>query len=200
MSLISQGFRLAMNHLLGQAGWARDRLLGYSGRTLRLSADPVELFYTLDDSGFLSDAGSPVERPDVTISLPLGQLPLIVTGGPNQLINAVRIEGNAELAEALGFVFRNLEWDAEADLSRLVGDIPAHRITRSAREIRRAHEHAMQSLAGNLAEYLVEEEQLLVTRRALSDFTLDAAQLRDRIARLDKRTERLDRRRKRPPG
>jgi ubiquinone biosynthesis accessory factor UbiJ len=58
----------------------------------------------------------------------------------------------------------------------------------------------MQSLAGNLSEYLVEEERLLITRRALSDFTLDATQLRDRIARLEKRTERLDRRRKRPAG
>lgn len=200
MGLISQGFRLAMNHLLGQSEWARMRLSGYSGNTLRLNADPVELFYALDDAGLLSDAGSAVERPDVTISLPLGELPLIATGGSGRLLNAVRIEGNAELAETLGFVFRNLEWDAEEDLSRLVGDIPAHRITRSAHEFRLAHEHALQSLGGNLAEYLAEEEQLLVTRRALGDFTGDATQLRDRIARLEKRTERLERRRKRLPG
>ncbi|HRP74882.1 MAG TPA: hypothetical protein PKZ27_04750 [Rhodocyclaceae bacterium] len=200
MNLISQGFRAAMNHLLGQAGWARNRLCGYSGSTLCLSADPVQLFYTLDDDGLLADAGSAIERADVTISVPLGQLPLFVTGGLDSLMNAVRIEGHAELAETLGFVFRNLEWDVEEDISRLVGDIPAHRITGSARELRRAHDHALRSLAGNLAEYLVDEERLLITRQALSDLTRDVAQLRDHIARLTKRTERLDRLRKRPPG
>lgn len=40
----------------------------------------------------------------------------------------IRISGNADLADALGFVLRKLRWDVQQEaLSRVVGDIAAHR-------------------------------------------------------------------------
>jgi hypothetical protein len=49
--------------------------------------------------------------------------PLIRADRSASLFSAATISGSADLAETLGFVFRNLRWDIEHDLSRVLGDI-----------------------------------------------------------------------------
>lgn len=63
----------------------------------------------------------------VTISFPQDALLLVLTDRP-AFVAAARISGSGELAECLGFVFRNLQWDIESDLSQWVGDIAARRL------------------------------------------------------------------------
>ncbi|WP_407279342.1 SCP2 sterol-binding domain-containing protein [Aromatoleum evansii] len=193
MSVLDFGTRgalAAINHLLARANWARERLAPHAGRCARLSADPVALAFGIDTDGYLVDAADG-RAPDVTLSLPFSALPGLAGGDANKLMNAVRIEGSAELADALGFVFRNLRWDAEEDLSRVFGDIVAHRMVEGAASLRRMHERAWAGLTGNLAEYLAEEQQALVTRAALASFGDELRILRDDLARLDKRLGRL---------
>jgi len=106
-------------------------------------------------------------------------------------MSAVRIDGNAEFADALGFVFRNLRWDVEEDLSRLVGDILARRTVLGAQSLRVGASRTWQALGGNLAEYLTDERPLLVARDALDAHGDELSRLRDDLARLEKRAERL---------
>lgn len=186
----SRGTLAAINHLLARADWARERLAPHAGRCACLRAEPVALAFTIDRDGYLVDAEED-SAPDVTLSLPLSALPGLARGDANKLMNAVRIEGSAELADTLGFVFRNLRWDAEEDLSRVFGDIVAHRMVEGAASLRRMHERAWAGLTGNLAEYLAEEQQALVTRAALQGFGDELRVLRDDLARLEKRLGRL---------
>ena len=72
-------------------------------------------------------APAPEAELEVSISLPAAA-PLLALQGKDAVMRAARIEGSAEFAETLGFVIRNLRWDAEEDLSKVVGDIAAHRI------------------------------------------------------------------------
>lgn len=186
----TRGALAAINHLLARADWARERLAAHAGRCARLHAEPVELLFEIDNEGYLVAAERDVE-PGVTLSLPLSALPGLVGGDANKAMNAVRIEGNAELADTLGFVFRNLRWDAEEDLSRLFGDIVAHRMILGAGSLRQMHARAWAGLTGNLAEYLAEEQRALVTHGALAALADELRALRDDLARLDKRVGRL---------
>lgn len=97
----------------------------------------------------------------------------------------VRVEGNAEFATELSFVFRNLRWDVEEDLSRLVGDITAHRLVRGAERFATWQRQAVMNFAANLAEYLTIENPLLVSRQ-------EFAMHRDAIARLNSELIRLE--------
>ncbi|MBK8119690.1 MAG: hypothetical protein IPK39_11305 [Sulfuritalea sp.] len=106
-------------------------------------------------------------------------------------MRAARIEGSAEFAEALGFVIRNLRWDAEEDLSKIVGDIAARRMVSSTREFAAWQKQAARNFAENLAEYFTEEQPLIAGRIAIADFTADIDRLRDDVARLEKRLQRL---------
>ena len=106
-------------------------------------------------------------------------------------MRAARIEGSAEFAEALGFVIRNLRWDAEEDLSTVVGDIAAHRIVTGTKEFVGWQQQAAQNLAANLAEYFTEEQPLIAKQADIAEFSSDIDRLRDDVARLEKRLQRL---------
>lgn len=193
--MISSLFLSATNHLLSQAGWARQRLQPHAGRTARLTLAPVvEIDFSVAGDGQLAE-WSGEEPPEVTLRLAVADLPRLLVDGLETAMRHVRIEGNAEFAEALGFVFRHLRWDAEEDLSRVFGDIAAHRLVEGGRKAAAEGKRTLERAGGNLAEYLTEESPLLVQRKALPGLAEDVVALRDAVARLDKRVGRLEKRR-----
>ena len=200
----ASGLAAIINHLLSRADWARERLAPHAEETFVVQAAPFTVGFSIDTRGMLHALEQASERgPDVRITVPPERLPELLSQTFDErgtaLTNIVRLEGNAELADALGFVFRNLEWDAEDDLSRIMGDIPAHRLTRLARALRAAHARALSSLTGNMVEYLTEEAPMLVNRHALACFSDDVRALRDTLSRLEKRIERASRQLPRKP-
>ena len=118
----------AINHVLGQAAWAREKLMPFAGHAAQIKLPPFEAAFLITPDGSIAapEAGAELE---VAISLP-ATTPLLALQGKDAVMRAARIEGSAEFAQALGFVIRNLRWDAEEDLSRLVGDVAAHRIVK----------------------------------------------------------------------
>lgn len=193
--MISSLFLSATNHLLAQAGWARQRLQPHAGRTARLVLSPVaEIDFSVANDGQLAE-WSGEEAPEVSLRLAVADLPRLLVDGLETAMRHVRIEGNAEFAEALGFVFRHLRWDAEEDLSRLFGDIAAHRLMEGGRKVVDEGRRSLERASGNVAEYLTEESTLLVPRKALPAFAEEVVTLRDAVARLDKRVARLEKRR-----
>ncbi|WP_454458146.1 ubiquinone biosynthesis accessory factor UbiJ [Thauera phenylacetica] len=193
--MISSLFLSATNHLLAQAGWARQRLQPHAGRTARLVLSPVaEIDFSVANDGQLAE-WSGEEAPEVSLRLAVADLPRLLVDGLETAMRHVRIEGNAEFAEALGFVFRHLRWDAEEDLSRLFGDIAAHRLVEGGRKVVDEGRRSLERASGNVAEYLTEESTLLVPRKALPAFAEEVVALRDAVARLDKRVARLEKRR-----
>lgn len=190
--LFGQGFVAAVNHALVRSPWARERLQPFCGQHFRIDASPLTLEACISADGLLIAPTVPAV-PDVTLSLPFAEAPLVLSGGMDRLMNRVRISGNAELAETLGFVFRNLSWDVEEDLSKVVGDIPAHRLASGARALGAAQKRALEGLGGNLAEYLTEDGGLIAARAEIEGFRDDVTQVRDAVARLEKRIERLSR-------
>ena len=179
----------AINHLLGQSAWAREKLAPFAGHAAQIKLPPFEAAFLIGADGCISEPSAGAEL-EVSISLPAAT-PLLALQGKDAVMRAARIEGSAEFAEALGFVIRNLRWDAEEDLSKIVGDIAAHRIVGGAREFAGAQQRAAQNLAENLAEYFTEEQPLIARRDAVADFSADIDRLRDDVARLEKRLQRL---------
>ncbi|MDR2689354.1 MAG: hypothetical protein LBB76_06305 [Azoarcus sp.] len=133
--LASRAVLTILDHLLAQAAWARDRLRPHAGRRARLDLHPFIVDFTVNEEGFV-DASSPAS-PEVSLSLPLDQVMKAISAGKGieVLMAQAHISGSADLAEALGFVFRHLRWDIGEDLSHVFGDIVAHRIV-SAWKIR----------------------------------------------------------------
>jgi len=178
-----------LNHLLTDAPWARERLTPFAGRTAVFHLSPLEIGLGIDKEGYFTEAVT--TEPDVSLEIPLSSMSKAL-GGTDALMADIRISGNADFADALGFVLRKLEWDGEEALSRFIGDIAAHRTVSFARNVVAWHRQTAQNVIENLAEYFSEEQPIVVKRPALDDFSRSTADLRDGLARLEKRLRKLE--------
>lgn len=186
--MLDQAPILVLNHLLKDADWARQRLQPFYGRRARITAPPLVLALGVDGDGYFTfEAG----EPDVEISLPEGAPLLVLQGGQGALMKQARIAGAADFADALGFVLKNLRWDVEEDLSKLFGDIAAHRMVDFGRRFVRWQQDLATNAAGNVVEYLRDEKSLLPHQDEVSDFSADLARLNERLEKLEKRLLRL---------
>ena len=92
--MLSSLFLSATNHLLAQAGWARQRLQTHAGRTARLELAPVaEIDFSISAEGQLAE-WSGEDMPEVCLRLAVAELPQLLTGGMGTAMGHVRIEGN----------------------------------------------------------------------------------------------------------
>jgi len=190
LPMVSAPFIAALNHVLAQSAWARTKLLPFAGRQARLQLPIGPIDFTIADNGYVQATELEESVADVTITLPL-ETPFLALQGKEKVFAAARIEGSADFAEALGFVLRNLSWDAEADLARVVGDIAAHRLMGGLNAFVGWQKQAAQRLAENVAEYASEEQTLLLGGREMQGFKDRLAALATSLATLEQRLQKL---------
>src|SRR5882672_1524646 len=188
--MIERGALAALNHLLQQQPWAPERLRTFAGRCLEFRCPPFpDLRLAITDKGLLDRA--PAEAAStLVVKLTPGALPLLLARDETAR-KQVEIEGSADLAGTVDYLFRNLTWDVEEDLSKLFGDIVAHRLAAGTRAFAAWQREAALRLAENLVEYWTEERPLLARPADVESFCRDVDTLRDDVARLEKRIEHL---------
>lgn len=115
---------LFLNHVLMQEPEAQARLARQSGQVVRIQWGSASLQLAITPAGLCERA--PAAEHDLLLVLtetsPLA-LARTALGGEQP---PARIEGSGQLAADLNWLVENLRWDVEEDLSRLLGDAPAH--------------------------------------------------------------------------
>ncbi len=104
----------------------------------------------------------------------------------------MKIEGDAEFANTISHLSRGLRWEAAHDIERLLGPIAAKRLVGGARTVFESARASQQRVAENVAEFLTEEQPVLVRPVMVDDFAADVARLRDDVERAAKRIARLE--------
>lgn len=108
---------------------------------------------------------------------------------------AVRISGDTETAECFQSLLEAARPDPEEQLSRVIGDIPAHQLGEAARGLAGWTQTAVESFGRSLSEYLREERRDLPTRvevaahlDAVDDFAnaVDRAEARLQLLRTER--------------
>jgi len=189
MSAIDSAVLPFLNHLLTQETWPRQRLLPFIGQSATIEGGPLRVTITVDQNGLFTVA-APEATPDVTISF-ASDATFKFLSDPGSAFAAARLTGAANFAEALAFVFRNLRWDYEGDLSSVIGDIPATRLTRFLSAGVDKTRSAIRRLGANLSEYATEDSRLLASSRDITQFCAAVDLLRDDLARFEKRVAKL---------
>jgi len=178
-----------INRLLRQNSWALERLKPFAGKIVRADCFPISILLGIAESG-AAIAATPELAPDIQIRLSPGLL-LRLAARDNTAWNDITVEGDAQFAAALNAIARNLRWDMEEDLSRVFGDIAAHRMAETARKIDQWGRQGADNLARSFSEYWTEERPLIAGRANVEQFNRDVDALRDDLARLEKRIEQF---------
>jgi ubiquinone biosynthesis protein UbiJ len=181
-----------INHLLAQDAKARAQLSAHQGKVVCIDAGIITLRLQANAAGLVDTVASDAV-PNVAIKVNVGDIPLILANR-ERAVSYVKIQGDADFANTISQLSQSLRWDAEDDLSRVVGDLAATKIVSGAQSGMAFAKNNAQKLAENTAEYLLEEKQVLTKPDLVTDFATDVARLRDDLERLTKRIEKLERR------
>ncbi len=190
----------ALNHLIKQHGdWAPGLLAGFAREwiqgDLSVGDKTWSALIQIDEQGYLTAPSSalPEQAPRARLGFELSvdQLGTLARDGVSGIMRQVKIEGDAELASAFGRLAKELRWDAEEDLSRLVGDIAAHRIVGLARQVSSEALQAGREARQFFSAKAVEQEGPLVSQSELDALKTQLRHLRDATDRLEARLQHL---------
>jgi len=152
----------------------------------------------------LASAGpAAAEAADATIAgSPLALLNLALGGaGPGRgaASTGVAVHGDAEIAGAYQKLIAAARPDLEEELSRLVGDLPARRLSMLARRAAGWARSLRRTALENVAEYLQEEGRDVAGRHEIDEFLAGVDRAREAADRIEARVSRLERRLKGSP-
>ena len=132
VSETQQRLVLFLNHVLMQEKEARDRLARKKGSVLHIRWGLFALDLLITPAGLL-DKASAAAKPDllmaVAVDSPMTLMQSVMAGKSPP----VKVEGDVQLAAEIGWLAENLRWDFEEDLSRVLGDVPAHAMANAAK-------------------------------------------------------------------
>jgi ubiquinone biosynthesis protein UbiJ len=125
---------LMLNHVLQQEPEAQARLKRQAGRLVEAHWRSYSVRLLATPAGLL-DLGPALQAPDLTLTLAedspwsLAQTALRGDKPP------VRIAGDVQLAAEVQWLVDHVRWDLEEDLSRVIGDAPAHAVGQVTRRM-----------------------------------------------------------------
>lgn len=187
--MLDQLIASSLNRVLRHQTWANERLSKHAGKHCLIISPPLRLGLQITSHGQFENAPT-IPLPDVCITLPSAGV-LRWPSKSHSIFTGVRIEGCINLAEDLGFVLRNMEFDIEGELATVIGDIPARRLSQAGRLGWSNFQQAARRTAENIQEHAILENGQLISLGEFSVFMRRVGDLRDDLARLDKRIARL---------
>jgi ubiquinone biosynthesis protein UbiJ len=187
----------ALNRNIGESTAARELCQQLDGRTIAVRVRDTGLTMAFEINAAVLDLRTEIEQePDVVLTGSL--VTLAKMAGPNghdhspaALRGGLDISGDAFTAQAFQQLLRHAKPDPEEELSRFVGDAAAFRAGELARGMRDWAIDARATMGANIREYLQEERREVPSRYEFERFGNNVNALRDDVARLEARINRL---------
>ena len=121
---------LLLNHILIQETEATSRLARQKGQVVLMQWRQFAMKLVATPAGLL-DLADPTAPPDLTLVVtqesPMAIAQAVLRGHKP----GVRIDGDVQLAAEVNWLVDHMRWDIEEDLSRIMGDVPAHLLGRA---------------------------------------------------------------------
>ena len=119
---------LFLNHVISREPEAQARLARQKGRCIQLQWQDKQVQFAPSAAGLLERvSGRPFDlKLTLTDSSPLSMAAALFRGEKP----GVHIEGDVQLAAEVKWLIDHVRWDIEADVARVIGDVPAVSLTR----------------------------------------------------------------------
>jgi len=195
--MLTQAIENLLNRSLPRSPRARELCAELVGKRVRVEARGlgwVLIAESMNTSIRLTKESTDGQPPDADISGSLLSLAALAGSHPEEVIQRgdVTIRGDAEVAQKFRELAMLLKPDVEEELSRLIGDTPAHQALRLVRLALGFGRRAAETGVRNVAEYLAHERGDLVPRAEAEDFYRGVERLREDLDRLEARAQLME--------
>lgn len=178
-----------IQHLLAQNEWSAPMLQPFASQSVQLNFVLLKTSLVILENGSLAIAGE-TNAPDATITIPPSLLLRLMAKDESAKLQ-IKVDGDTHLATALAKVLSHVRWDYEDDLSKLTGDVSAHKIGKFTRQSASTVKDTAINLAEMLSEYWQEEKPLLAKKRHVEQFNTEVDTLRADVERMEKLLNKL---------
>jgi ubiquinone biosynthesis protein UbiJ len=184
-----------LNRNIAEITPAREIASELNGTTvaIRVRDSALGAYFVFDDD-VVALATEYTDDPDVVITGSLITLARMMQGSGEAAIRSgdVDLTGDAATAQRFQKLLDLAQPDIEEELSRVIGDVAAHRIAEIARGVGKWARDARSTMGGNIREYLQEESREVPTRYEVDRFAKQVGTLRDDVERIAARLNRLE--------
>ncbi len=195
LTAIVSGIETAFNAALRLDPDTQQRLASLSGKVIAMELRGFDLtLYLLPDQNGINMMLNYQGEADTTLSgtpVSLAEMSLGPDASRALFSGDVVIRGDMETGQKFKRILDELDIDWEEQLSRLSGDILAHKSAEFVRATAHWGSQAISALGNNLTEYLQIESQDLPLTEDMKHFMQDVDTLRDDVSRLEARICRL---------
>ena len=185
----------AFNNYLVLDPEAPEKLTAFDGKIICIDIRGLnKRIYLLINGSKISVLKQHDAEPEATITgspAALFKLGLHRDSAPLFFSGEVEIRGDTRLGRQFKSLLADMEIDWEEHLSRLIGDIAAHRIVGLFNTLMEWSESVSGNFADDVGEYLQEESRDIVSGAEMGMFYQQVDKLRDDTERLKARIDRL---------
>ena len=184
-----------LQHLTNQNNWSRLPLQAFAGKVVQFDFTLIKVNLLILEDGSLAIAGENYNNksvaPEAVIHVPPSLALRLLANDENAKMQ-IKIDGDTHLATEISKILQNMRWDMEEDLSKLTGDITAHKIGEITRKTLSEAKKQSINLAEMLSEYWQEEQPLLAKKRHVEQFNMQVDTIKSDVARFEKRLNKLE--------
>jgi ubiquinone biosynthesis protein UbiJ len=181
---------LAVNRLLNDEPWARERLAAHAGRAFMLKLGPLTSGFRIDERGTLESAPLAGATPDLVLSLSPLDAPAFLAD-PRRWNEFVTEEGDVALGGTLKDLAQTLPWFVEKLCARALGPIVGQRVADAGRRMLEVPEYAASRVAANVGTYARDEVEVLAHPADFRTLVDDTALVAARVDALEARVDAL---------
>lgn len=187
--MIGRVFTGLLNQTLDADAALQQRLLQHTGKRMRIALPGFAALLEVNGEGRLRQSSG--EAADADIRIPLDA---VLEWQVDRLAarQRIQIEGEPDFVLVVTDLLGRSHWDAEELLSRLVGDIAAHRILKVWRDRKDRGHDRWQRLSETVSDYMQFESRVIVSRPEVEHFNQQVDILRYQLARLEQRLRQLE--------
>ena len=167
-----------INHVLRSEGWACKRLQSFTGQIVCIQIPPLVNFKMLiNTEGEVQQVDNNICADTTLILSPL-ILPRILAR-ESIAFKLIKIIGNKSFADELINIGKQINFSMifEHDLSKAIGDTPAHRITNASEYFIQWQTENFDRMSQALVEYWTEEKFFLTKSTAINQFIQEVKNL-----------------------
>ena len=177
------------NHALRNDSDARKKIASIKNQVIKINCNDWDVvFFIVPDENGLQFHTKYFRAENTLITGTLNNfLNIFIKGADSKTLfqHPIDITGNTQTVEVLRDAFKNLDLDLEEKLSKIIGDVAAHKIFSHAKNTKKIAKNTSEKLNEQLKEYIYFEARNFPTKKEVGKFYVDVATLRDDVERLE---------------
>lgn len=192
---IAAALEIAINRYIALDPDARQSFVKLVDRVLRVELIDLDVcFYLLPARADIQILGSYQGKADTTITgscLALLRMQISQSSTDSLFSGDIKISGDMDLGQDFQTAFSHIDIDWEEHLSKISGDVVAHKVGNLLRDALQWGEKTINNIKLDVADYLHYESKELPTRDEIEAFIEGVDCIRSDVDRIEARVKRL---------